>query len=154
MRTDPSLVFTGKPVLVSNLPTTAMVINFQDISKSASSELHHIAEWVEHRTIQEMERIKGRNNDDQKTRGDEISLLANFPESKPFWEDSFHILECFSCEFSQNTSRKCDKLIKRLMWTTKRIKKGIKRTHIIFFCPACTAGEPWIIHDKNEYTML
>jgi hypothetical protein len=36
---------------------------------------------------------------------------------------------------------------------TKRIKKGDK-THIIAFCPQCSAGDPCIVNGEEEYTMM
>jgi hypothetical protein len=46
-----------------------------------------------------------------------------------------------------------NKPLKNLRWMTKRIKKNNK-THIVSFCPACTARDPWIIHGNNEYTLI
>jgi hypothetical protein len=89
----------------------------------------------------------------QKNRGDEIRLLANFPECKLFWENNYHKLECFTCQFSQDIKKDCDEPIKRMKWMMKRIKKDGK-THIITFCPACNSGDPWIIHGEMEYMMI
>jgi hypothetical protein len=128
-----------------------MAINFQEISQSASSELRRVAQWIESRTAQETENIKQKN--DEKTGGDEVRLLANFPESKPFWEDSSHKLECFACEFSQETGDDGGDPTEKVNWMTKRIRKSNK-THIVAFCPQCTAGDPWIIHGEADYTMM
>jgi hypothetical protein len=104
---------------------------------------------VDSRTAQEYKSIKCRN--DKKTRGDEIRLVANFPESKPFWwEDNYHKLELFTCEFSQDTKKNCIEPIKRMKWMTKRIKKDGSKTHIVDFCPTCTSRDPWIIHEKQS----
>ena len=46
-----------------------------------------------------------------------------------------------------------DKPINRTNWITKKIRKG-NTTHIIAFCPACTTGDPWIIHESEGYTLL
>jgi hypothetical protein len=83
-------------------------------------------------------------------RGDEIRLLAFFPQSKPFWDDCAHKLKYSACDFSQKSN---DKAINWTNWTTKTIKKGGK-THIVAFCPVGTTGHPWIIHDKAEYLLL
>jgi hypothetical protein len=129
----------------SGITTLNMAINLKGINQATSNELCCIAKWVESRTTQESERIECRS--DEKNRGDEIRLLANFPESKPFWEDIYHKLECFACEFSQDTKKNCYDPIKRMNWMTKRIKKDGK-THIIAFCPMCTTGDPWITHGE------
>jgi len=141
----------SKSLQPSSLPTTTMAINFQEISQSASSELRRVAQWIESRTAQETENIKQKN--DEKTGGDEVRLLANFPESKPFWEDSSHKLECFACEFSQETGDDGGDPTEKVNWMTKRIRKNNK-THIVAFCPQCTAGDPWIIHGEADYTMM
>jgi hypothetical protein len=112
-----------------------MAINFQTVSKSTASKLRRIAGWLEDRTAQEYQ-IEQRS--EEKTRGDKIRLLANFPESKPFWEDNFHKLQCFACKFSQQMD---SKPLKKLKWMTKRIKKDNK-THIVAFCPTCTSRRP------------
>jgi hypothetical protein len=67
---------------------------------------------LEDRAAQENKNMEWRN--EEKTRGDEIRLLAkNFPESKPFWwEDRFHKLECFACKFSQETGNEPIKKLK------------------------------------------
>jgi hypothetical protein len=106
---------------------------------------------MESRTAQQSENILRRN--DEKTRGDEIRLLAYFPESKPFWDENFHKLQCFACDFSQETKRNCDEPIQQMNWMTKRIKKG-NLTHIVALCPQCTSGDPWTIHGPTEYTLL
>jgi hypothetical protein len=124
---------------------TKMAINFREINRATSDELCRIAGWVDSKTPQDSKSIECRNN--EKTRGDEIRLLNNFPESKPFWEDNYHKLECFTCEFSHNMKKNCNKLIRRKKWMMKRIKKDGK-THIIDFCPMCTTGDPWIIQGK------
>jgi hypothetical protein len=100
---------------------------------------------------QQSESIAQRNY--EKIRGDEIRLLPNFPESKPFWEDSFHLLECFTCKFLEEVNKNCDKPIKQMDWMTKWIKKGNK-THIIAFCYMCTSRDPWMIHSQMGYMML
>jgi hypothetical protein len=66
----------------SSLTMMKMAINFGEISQATSNKLCHIAEWVDNRTTQEYESIKRRN--DENTRGNEIRLLTNFPESKLF----------------------------------------------------------------------
>jgi hypothetical protein len=139
-------------IIPSEATKSKMAINFEEINQATSNELRRIAEWVEDRTAQESESIERRDN--QKTRGDETRLLANFPESKkPFWEDNYHKLECFTCEFSQSTKRDCYNPIKRMKWMTKRIKKEGK-THIFAFCPTCTTGDPWTIHGESNYTLI
>jgi hypothetical protein len=125
-----------------------MAIDFQTVSDSTANELRRVAGWLEDRTTQEYKNIERKS--EEKTRGDEIRLLANFPESKPFWEDSYHKLECFACDFSQETG---SEPLKNLRWMTKRIRKNNK-THIVAFCPACTAGDPWTIHGEEDYTLI
>jgi hypothetical protein len=49
----------------SSLPTTAMTINFQEISQLTSNKLCQIADWVEHRTAQELEKIEHMNDENR-----------------------------------------------------------------------------------------
>jgi hypothetical protein len=129
-----------------------MVINFQEISQATGAgKLCTVADWVESRMEQESERIAHRN--DLKTRGDKIRLLADFPDIMPFWEDSFHLLECFTCKFLQEVNKNGSEPIKQMDWMTERIKKSNK-THIVAFCPACTSGDPWMVHNQSGYTLL
>jgi hypothetical protein len=81
-------------------------------------------------------------------------ILGNFAESKPFWEDSFHLLECFTCEFLQEVSKSCKEPIKQMDWMMQWIKKG-KKIHIVAICPRCTFGDPWTMHNSQMgYTLL
>jgi hypothetical protein len=143
-----------KPMPVPILPPsclTNMAINHKDVIQLTVSKLRQVADWMENRTAQQSENIARRN--DEKMRGDEIRLLAYFLESKPFWEDNFHKLECFACKFLQEVKKNCNKLIQQMNWMTKRIKKENK-TRIVALCPKCTSGDPWTIHGQREYTLL
>jgi hypothetical protein len=124
-----------------------MAIN--QIALTGATELRRVAEWMENSSSEQSEAINRRF--DQKTTGDEIRLLAYFPESKPFWDENAHVLQCFACDFSQK--RTYGVVPDDLVWMTKRIRKGDK-THIVAFCAACMSGEPWTIHSKSEYTLL
>jgi hypothetical protein len=86
-----------------------MTINYKDISQLAVSKLCRVADWMENRIVQQSENIARRN--DEKTRGDKIRLLTYFTESKSFWKDIFHKLECFACKFSQEMKKNYDKPI-------------------------------------------
>jgi hypothetical protein len=88
--------------------------------------------------------------DERKTRGDEIRILASFPQSKPFWDDCAHKLECFTCDFQHKPN---EEVVNRTNWMTKTIKKEGKN-HTVAFCPKCTTGHPWIIHSETEYSLV
>jgi hypothetical protein len=125
-----------------------MAVN--QIALTAATELRRVAEWMENGSSEQSETISRKL--EEKTRGDEVRLLAYFPESKPFWDENSHVLTCFACGFSQKT---CSHGVKPddKVWMTKRIRKGDK-THIVAFCEACISGEPWTLHGKSEYTLL
>jgi hypothetical protein len=105
-----------KPVPVPILPPsclTNMAINHEDISQFLTlSQLRPVTDWMESRTAQQSENIVRRN--DEKTRGNKIRLLVHFLGSKPFWEENFHKLQCFVCEFSQEVKKNCYKPIRPL----------------------------------------
>ena len=88
----------------SNFPVPAMAPNFQTLTKTTASKLRRAAAWVENSIAQMPEpATKGTDVNEKKTRGDEIRLLAFFPQSKPFWDDCAHKLECFACDFSNKS---------------------------------------------------
>jgi hypothetical protein len=97
----------------SKLPVPAMVTNFRALTQMAASELRRVADMVEG-SVEQLP--KPAVIDDRKTRGDKIRILASFPQSKPFWDDCAHKLECFTCDFQHKPNKEA---INRTNWMTK-----------------------------------
>jgi hypothetical protein len=130
-----------------------MAPHLPPFTRTTACELRRAADWIESNLDRKLAPATKEANDDandEKTRGDEIRLLAFFPQSKPFWDDCAKVLECFTCGFSHKSN---NETTNRTNWMTKNIMRDGKN-HSIAFCPACTTGHPWTIHAKTEYSLL
>jgi hypothetical protein len=87
-----------------------------------------------------------------RTLGAHINLIAGCPKSKPFWTDNNKKLKCFTCDFSQKNAKNYEHFT-NIQWMTKRIQKN-GESLTIALCPSCISGEPWIIHNNKNYTMI
>jgi hypothetical protein len=114
-----------------SLTTQASNMAINQINHTAVTKLCRVAEWMEDNSARQSDIISQKF--DEKTRGNKIQLLAYFPKSKPFWDDSSQKLQCFACNFLPETSNCNRDIPDKQTWMTKRIQKGDK-THIVAFC--------------------
>jgi predicted RNA-binding Zn-ribbon protein involved in translation (DUF1610 family) len=61
--------------------------------------------------------------------------MEKYPDSKPIWDENYHILTCFACDYSQKHKLEAYRNACEC-WLTKRIMKG-KDKYVIAFCPKC-----------------
>jgi hypothetical protein len=133
----------------SNLPVH-MPKDLEEVNSCAAQELIHIAEWM--KRIASLQAKQLEEDTKNQTSDAHFNLIAGCPESMPFWSDFNKKLESFACDFSQKNAKNYEHFAD-IQWITKRIQKN-GESLTIAFCPSCTSGEPWIIHNKNNCTMV
>lgn len=122
----------------------------EEVNSCAAQELIRIAEWM--KRIASLQAKQLEEDKKEQTSDTHINLIAGCPGSMPFWTDFNKKLECFACDFSQKNAKNYEHFAD-IQWMTKRIQKN-GESLTIAFCPSCTSGEPWIIHNKKNYTMV
>jgi Zn ribbon nucleic-acid-binding protein len=137
----------------SDLPLYAMN-GLEEVNERGAKEITRVVDWMRNQSKLHEEVLETRKK--QMVSGDHLTLIAGRPESKPFWTDNNIDLECFACGFSQRRNDSFNYL--EIPWMTKRIRKSVGKNDdeqlTIAFCPSCMSGEPWVVHNADNYTMI
>jgi hypothetical protein len=113
-----AIYFTNKRVIppYSSLLTVPEEVNFHGVE-----ELICVTHWMQRHSSQQAKLIEKRQR--EKMLETHVKLIAGCPDSKHFWADNNHELECFARNFSQKRNKSYEHFDK-VPWMTKCIKKN------------------------------
>jgi hypothetical protein len=107
------------------------------IMEQISKELRYLSDWSKFELKQTTMAVLTSQSSQLDIRNG-ILLMAKYPDSKPIWDENYHLFTCFACDYLQKNKLE-DYCNTRECWLTKIIMKD-KDKHLIAFWPKCVTN--------------